>query len=92
MYVLTTLALLDGWTDRRHQVGHAALTTDTHGHPQGLRDPGGHRDLPVWLGPETPALGRRPVPTGRHGNITLCFQVSFLAGEVYANDDFTFIF
>ena len=59
MSVRPTLALLDGWTDRRHQVGHAAPTTDTHGHPQGLRDPGGYRDLPVWLGPETPPGGRR---------------------------------
>uniref|UniRef100_A0A8C6GJY2 Uncharacterized protein n=1 Tax=Mus spicilegus TaxID=10103 RepID=A0A8C6GJY2_MUSSI len=111
-----------GRTDARHQVGHAAPTTDTHGRPQGLRDPGGHRDIQVWLGPKTPpggrrtslrrhgssgrlgdffsnhfiflisesfcwsrALGRRPVPTGRHGDITLCFQVSFLAWEVYAN-------
>ena len=42
-----------GRTDARHQVGHAAPTTDTHSCPQGLRDPGGYRDLPVWLGPET---------------------------------------
>ena len=48
-----------GRTDARHQVGHAAPTTDTHSRPQGLRDPGGHRDLPVWLGPETPPGGRR---------------------------------
>jgi len=70
MSVRPTLALLDGWTDRRHQVGHAAPTTDTHGHPQGLRDPGGHRDLPVWLGPETPALGRRPVAAGLPCDVT----------------------
>ena len=48
-----------GRTDARHQVGHAAPTTDTHSRPQGLRDPGGYRDLPVWLGPETPPGGRR---------------------------------
>ena len=59
-----------GRTDARHQVGHAAPTTDTHGHPQGLRDPGGHRDLPVWLGPETPALGRRPVAAGLPCDVT----------------------
>ena len=37
----------DGRTRARRQVGHAAPTTDTHSRPQGLRDPGGHRDLPV---------------------------------------------
>ena len=57
----------DGRTRARRQVGHAAPTTDTHGRPQGLRDPGGHRDLPVWLGPETPP-GGRGTSLRRHGS------------------------